>query len=1202
MNPLDRLSNVYARVPGLSWLSRLARPGLRKALALAIAIVALLLLLWILIGVLPLLPARFWQLAGLCAIALAVLWWFLVGARRYSRRGFSSKRIGDLGPGNPEDERAPLARMRAAIAEAKGTIQRSPDIDKGRDPLYRVPWLLFLGDADADVAGVLAAASQVSPFPPPRQDRDPEQLWRWWFFKSMIAIEAHPRVVCEPGARLERGLWYQALTLLASERDKLALNGIVVCIAAQTLLSGADAAKAAGIRLRRLVDEAMEHLQLRLPVYFLVTGLERLHGYAEFRHALPAEAFAQALGFRLPETEVVNAATSGKLDEILGPIIDRLHALRETALRSQATPATRRGVFEFVQSLARLSDGLHVFVTQLLEDNPFQRTPRWRGLYFGGGSDGAHPGGAFVADLFTRLLPGDQPLAVPSVKGDAGRLAGAALGVAAMLGLSGYLSYGLFAARQDDSQLLAQTRAACRQTQGAGAGGRIAWVAACGRTIEQLEAAAAKTSLGFGIRRADTDIEQLKQQVVQDFSRLILAPYEQMLSTDLARGQAGLEHALAVAQRLRLLADCRRRREDCSQRERVHNVVFDPASRLFAPFQSGDADVRIDRDRASALFSTYLGYLRWQDDDVLDDEQQRLRGEFEQLMTRYRPRPADVETWARRRPAVGLKQFWLPADRVVAVDPGTLPSISAAYTLEIWQGVLAPWLQTAVERVPQRKAALADFRKAYFDAYFRAWGRFQARFLEGVGLWRGHYRDLLQRAASPDNPYRFFFETAQRDLFGLPLQLPLGTRWATTWAQIKSDGWRGWRPAGRFIGDTVAGWFSGQRIKPPPWVPALQESLSGPLRKQAPLYAKAYLQLGEDGSGTEVYQLAVAFYQAKGRAGDGPAADYAQLLQALDKPAEKFATQFRSEDLTAWSIVQGPARLLLLLTVYRAGEYVQARWIESIVQPLARLPANEQVATLYGAQGKLDAFVNDWLKPFVTEKERIPVKVAGIAMPLAPAFQRVVSAERQLLPVLTADKPFMAGAFVFSGPTETGAIAEGADGTVLEIDCKGERYRAASNAPSLVEAKVTVFWSPASCAGALIRISLAEPVPAALAAAINSDPVTAATPPAAATPATPAPLPPPPAAGPDLSLTRIYPGPEGFVQLLEDFQDGEQAYALDDFRASYTPTQWRDLLPRLRAAEFSQARVHLQAEPSEEMQRYLAARERPTSLPARIVE
>src|SRR3546814_16110765 len=103
--------------------------------------------------------------------------------------------------------------------------------------------------------------------------------------------------------------------------------------------------------------------------------------------------------------------------------------------------------------------------------------------------------------------------------------------------------------------------------------------------IEQLEAAAAGTSLGFGIRRADKDIEQLKQQVVQDFSRLILAPYDQMLGTDLARGEAGLEHALAVAQRLRLLEDCRRLRQECARAAGLHTLVFDPTSRTSPHFQ-----------------------------------------------------------------------------------------------------------------------------------------------------------------------------------------------------------------------------------------------------------------------------------------------------------------------------------------------------------------------------------------------------------------------------------------------------------------------------------------------------------------------------------------------------------------------------------------------------------------------------------------
>src|SRR3546814_3049580 len=74
-------------------------------------------------------------------------------------------------------------------------------------------------------------------------------------------------------------------------------------------------------------------------------------------------------------------------------------------------------------------------------------------------------------------------------------------------------------------------------------------------------------------------------------------------------------------------------------------------------------------------------------------------------MDQYRPRAPDVVAWAQVRHApIDLKRFWLPDDRVVAVEPGTLPSISAAYTFDTWEGVLRPWLQTADDLAPQSRS------------------------------------------------------------------------------------------------------------------------------------------------------------------------------------------------------------------------------------------------------------------------------------------------------------------------------------------------------------------------------------------------------------------------------------------------------------------------------------------------------------------
>lgn len=1198
MNPLDLVERLFSGIGSIfSWIASLYRQGedaakkpwLRRIVVTLVLLLVLAGLVFVALAILPQLPMRFWQVLGLCVVALVVLWWFMTGQRKASLKGRTRKRIGDLGPGDAEDEREPVRRMTAAISEAKRTIARSPEIDKGRKPLYRVPWMLFVGDDAADVDGLLRAGSDVSPFPPPDKDEmDADDVWRWWFFKSMIGIEMHPRVVCDSHARLDRGLWYQALMKLADEREMLPLNGIVVTVSAQTLRGPVEGLKETATRLRRLVDEAMEHLQVRMPVYFMVSGLDRLPGYEQLRATLPAEAFTQALGHRLAADEAVTAAAGDKVAEVMQPIEDRLHALRMTAMRSQHAPAQRRAVFEFIESLRQAGQGLDLFVGLMLEDNPFQRTPRWRGLYFAGSADGSHRGGAFVADLFTRFLPSDQPLAGASFRGNAGRMAIAGLGVAAMLGLSASVAYGLKAARKDDTALLAQTRSACADVADRTASGRIEWVAGCGRTIEALEAAAGDTFLSFGIRRADSDIAALKKRVIDDFANLILAPEDQMLATDIERNRAGIEHVLAITQRLRLLDECRDSDEACRIRELPNNVSFDARSRLFAPFVSADHDTRRDRNNADALFATYLGYLRWQKKKVLDAEQARLEGLLTKLLSSYTPRAADLKAWADARGnALDLGTYWLPQGAVVGTEDKQLEGISRAYTRDTWEGAVAPMLRTLRERAPSQQARLDDLRDRYFNDYFAAWAKFQGGFTGGTALWRGRYPELLARAAGNNNPYVFFFRDAQRHLYELPLDWPVSARWAATWARMKDNWLSSWRPFGSFIRESFR--FGGSAVKPPVWLLAMHDTQVRVLAPGEADYARAYLRLTADDSAEDVYRIASDLFASKGQPDKPPATEYAALINAVDKPDEAFATEFKGNDLSAWSVVQGPSKLLLFLTVHRAGEFVQARWRESVVRPLSALPSEQQVEALYGAQGKLGAFVNDWLKPFITEKERLPVKVGGVSMPLTPGYQAMVANERKFLPVLGDVPPFLAGSFSLSQPSALGALDEGEGGTVFEVECRERVYRASSVGESLADASAQVFWSPSGCLQARIRISMTAPP------AEDEQPLQEFDP--ASSEMLPASQP-----ADEISLTRIYAGAEGFTELISDFGSGSHAFSVEDFRASYSPSQWSDLRKRLSDAGFRGARVFLKVDLSDEMKQYLGASTARAEVPNVILE
>ncbi|QIL21762.1 hypothetical protein [Thermomonas sp. HDW16] len=845
-------------------------------------------------------------------------------------------------------------------------------------------------------------------------------------------------------------------------------------------------------------------------------------------------------------------------------------------------------MFDFVESLRQAQQGLSLFVTLMLEDNPFQRTPRWRGLYFAGSMDAAHRGGAFVADLFTRFLPSDQPLAGSSFRGNAGRMAVAGIGVLAMLGLSASIAYGLSSARRDDTALLAQTRSACADVAERTSSGRIDWVAGCGRTIESLEAAAGDTMLSFGIRRADSDIEKLKQRVIEDFNNLILAPEDQMLATDINQGRAGIEHVLAITQRLRLLDACRSSNDACRKRELPNNVSFDARSRLFAPFRSPDNNTSRDSDNASALFATYLGYLRWQKKNVLDAEHTRLEGLLEKLLNGYTPRAADLKKWADGRDAgIDLAHFWLPEGTVVGTDAGQAVNVSQAYSRDAWEGIVQPMLATLHEQAPGKQARIDDIRSTYFRDYFASWAAFQARFGDGIALWRGHYGDLLTRAATQQNPYDFFFRSAQRNLYELPLDWPFSSRWAATWMQMKSNWLSSWRPFGRFVADSFK--FGGDKIAAPVWLLAMHDTQAKVLAGEEAEYARAYLRLQAEGSGEDVYQIASELFAGKGKADKPPASEYTELIDAVDKPGEKYATTFKGDDLAAWSVVQGPSKLLLFLTVHRAGEFVQERWRESVVKPLAALPQDQQIEALYGEQGKLGAFVNDWLKPFITEKERLPVKVGGVSMPLTPGYQSMVAAQRKFLPVLDNGPPFLAGSFTLTRPSELGALDEGDAGTVFEVECRERVYRASSAGESLADAKAQVFWSPSSCLEARIRVSFAVPAEDAGDQTQEFDPATSEMH-AVDTPAE------------QLSLTRIYAGPEGFARLIEEFSGGAHAFGVDDFRQSYSPAQWSELRQKLAEAKFRNARVFLQVELSDQMKQYLGASTARAEVPNVILE
>lgn len=357
----------------------------------------------------PSIPAQFWSLLVVCVLAFLSLWWALLGSGRAARRRGLRMHIENLARGDASFAASESAEMQASLSRQVPPLDGATVPGPVRNPLYAIPWFLFVGDALANVPDLLAAASG-RPSPPPPNESGGRAFWRWRRLPSMIAIDIHPDLLDDSQTPHERGLWYRALLELAERRKRLPLNGIVACVSVSALLGATRGRAPVAQRLRALVQEATEHLRIQLPVYLVVTGLERLEGYDTVREALTAEVLSQALGHRLRNDATPRAPADTQLDGLFAEIMQRLHALRMALFRARENPAQRQAIHAFVEQVRALQPGLRATADGMFGNGRGPRSPRWRGLYFTAAPSNGN-GGAFAQDLFTRFLPTDQPLA-----------------------------------------------------------------------------------------------------------------------------------------------------------------------------------------------------------------------------------------------------------------------------------------------------------------------------------------------------------------------------------------------------------------------------------------------------------------------------------------------------------------------------------------------------------------------------------------------------------------------------------------------------------------------------------------------------------------------------------------------------------------------------------------------------------------------
>ena len=169
-----------------------------------------------------------------------------------------------------------------------------------------------------------------------------------------------------------------------------AARAAIVCVNAEQLLladggtSLIAAARTTGVQLR----EISRLLGTTLPVYVIVTKLDRVPHFEEYVRNLSNDEVRQILGSPLPKSDVSAGVYADQAARTLAGLLDgltyKLGEFRVEMLDRENDPRNANGVYEFPREFGKLRKNLNQYLVELCKPSQLSANPYLRGFYFTG--------------------------------------------------------------------------------------------------------------------------------------------------------------------------------------------------------------------------------------------------------------------------------------------------------------------------------------------------------------------------------------------------------------------------------------------------------------------------------------------------------------------------------------------------------------------------------------------------------------------------------------------------------------------------------------------------------------------------------------------------------------------------------------------------------------------------------------------------
>ncbi|MBN9064302.1 MAG: hypothetical protein BGP06_13695 [Rhizobiales bacterium 65-9] len=300
--------------------------------------------------------------------------------------------MASAGEGGPDHDGQVLQEK---MNDALSTLRKASGA-KG-DFLYDLPWYIIIGPPGAGKTTALVNSGLKFPL---AKGSSPQAIagvggtryCDWWFTEDAVLIDTAGRYTTQDSdAKVDKKSWLAFLNILKRSRPKQPINGVLVCISVEDLLSLPQEevfSHADAIRTRLL--ELHQQLKVDFPVYAVFTKADLIAGFMEFFGHLNEEGRRAVWGATF-QTDDKTANMIGEVPGEFDSLIERLNQELVDRLQEEPNPTARVQVFGFPSQVASLKKPVHDFLTRIFEPTRYHSNATLRGFYFTSGTQEGTP-------------------------------------------------------------------------------------------------------------------------------------------------------------------------------------------------------------------------------------------------------------------------------------------------------------------------------------------------------------------------------------------------------------------------------------------------------------------------------------------------------------------------------------------------------------------------------------------------------------------------------------------------------------------------------------------------------------------------------------------------------------------------------------------------------------------------------------------